>query len=110
MFGRANLLEGKTPEDYLAILKEYVEKNQDKPHIVGSGWADDLLYQLNAKQLDEICPDKPMINQSAGGHMMWVNTKAMEAYDINEEAVAQWGTECIHVDENGKPNGLLAEK
>ncbi len=33
MFGRANLLEGKTPEDYLAILKEYVEKNQDKPHI-----------------------------------------------------------------------------
>ena len=110
MFGRANLLEGKTPEDYLAILKEYVEKNQDKPHIVGSGWADDLLYQLNAKQLDEICPDKPMINQSSSGHMMWVNTKAMEAYDINEEAVAQWGTECIHVDENGKPNGLLAEK
>ena len=109
MFGRANLLEGKTPEDYLAILKEYVEKNQDKPHIVGSGWADDLLYQLNAKQLDEICPDKPMINQSAGGHMMWVNTKAMEAYDINEEAVAQWGADCIHVDENGKPNGLLAE-
>ena len=50
MFGRANLLEGKTLEDYLAILKEYVEKNQDKPHIVGSGWADDLLYQLNAKQ------------------------------------------------------------
>ena len=51
-----------------------------------------------------------MINQSSSGHMMWINTKAMEAYDINEEAVAQWGTECIHVDENGKPNGLLAEK
>ena len=42
--------------------------------------------------------------------MMWINTRAMEAFDINEEAVAQWGTECIHVDENGKPNGLLAEK
>ncbi len=110
MLGRANLLEGKTPEDYVAILKKYVEENQDKPHIVGSGWSDDLLYQLNAKQLDEICPDKPMINQSSSGHMMWINTKAMEAYDINEEAVAQWGTECIHVDENGKPNGLLAEK
>ena len=110
MFGRANLTEGKTPEDYLKILKKYVEETQDKPHIVGSGWTDDLLYQLNAKQLDEICPDKPMINQSVSGHMMWINTKAMEAYDINEEAVAQWGTECIHVDENGKPNGLLAEK
>lgn len=110
MLGRANLLEGKTPEDYVAILKKYVEENQDKPHIVGAGWSDDLLYQLNAKQLDEICPDKPMINQSSSGHMMWINTKAMEAYDINEEAVAQWGTECIHVDENGKPNGLLAEK
>ena len=110
MLGRANLLEGKTPEDYVAILKKYVEENKDKPHIVGSGWSDDLLYQLNAKQLDEICPDKPMINQSSSGHMMWINTKAMEAYDINEEAVAQWGTECIHVDENGKPNGLLAEK
>ena len=110
MLGRANLLEGKTPEDYVAILKKYVEENQDKPHIVGAGWSDDLLYQLNAKQLDEICPDKPMINQSSSGHMMWINTKAMEAYDINEEAVTQWGTECIHVDENGKPNGLLAEK
>lgn len=110
MFGRANLTEGKTPEDYLKILKKYVDENQDKPHIVGSGWTDDLLYQLNAKQLDEICPDKPMINQSVSGHMMWINTRAMEAYDINEEAVAQWGTECIHVDENGKPNGLLAEK
>ena len=110
MFGRANLAEGKTPEDYLAILKKYVRENPDKPHFVGSGWADDLLYQLNAKQLDEICPDKPLINQSSSGHMMWVNTKAMEAYDINEDAVKQWGTECIHVDENGKPNGLLAEK
>jgi len=110
MFGRAKLTGGRTPEDYLAILKKYVDENQDKPHIVGSGWADDLLYQLNAKQLDEICPDKPMINQSASGHMMWINTRAMEAFDINEEAVAQWGTECIHVDENGKPNGLLAEK
>ena len=110
MFGRADLKEGKTPEDYLAILKEYVDENQDRPHFVGSGWLDNLLYELNAKQLDEICPDKPMINQSASGHMMWVNTKAMEAFDINEEAVAQWGTECIHVDENGKPNGVLAEK
>ena len=110
MFGRANLAEGKTPEDYLAILKKYVRENPDKPHYVGSGWADDLLYQLNAKQLDEICPDKPLINQSGSGHMMWVNTKAMEAFDINEDAVKQWGTECIHVDENGKPNGLLAEK
>ena len=110
MFGRAHLSEGRTPEEYLAILKKYVDEHKDKPYIVGSGWADDLLYQLNAKQLDEICPDKPMINQSGSGHMMWVNTKAMEAFDINEEAVAQWGTECIHVDENGKPNGLLAEK
>ena len=110
MFGRANLAEGKTPEDYLAILKKYVRENPDKPHYVGSGWTDDWLYQLNAKQLDQICPDKPMINQSGSGHMMWVNTKAMEAFDINEDAVKQWGTECIHVDENGKPNGLLAEK
>ena len=110
MFGRAGLSEGKTPEDYLAILKKYVEENPDKPHYVGSGWSDDLLYQLNAKQLDEICSDKPMVNQSSSGHMMWINTKAMEAYDINEDAVKQWGTECIHVDENGKPNGLLAEK
>lgn len=110
MFGRANLAEGKTPEDYLAILKKYVEENPDKPHFVGSGWSDDLLYQLNAEQLDRICPDKPLINQSSSGHMMWVNTKAMEAFDINEDAVKQWGTECIHVDENGKPNGLLAEK
>lgn len=110
MFGRAKLSEGKTPEDYLAILKKYVQDNPDKPHYVGSGWADDLLYQLNAKQLDEICPDKPLINQSSSGHMMWVNTKAMEAFDINEDAVKKWGTECIHVDQNGKPNGMLAEK
>ena len=110
MFGRANLLEGKTPEEYINILKKYVEDNSDKPHYVGSGWLDDMLYKLNAKQLDEICPDKPMINQSGSGHMMWVNTKAMEEYGINEEAVAQWGTECIHVDENGKPTGILAEK
>ncbi|WP_029200819.1 amidohydrolase [Oribacterium sp. NK2B42] len=110
MFGRAKLSEGKTPEDYLKILKEYVDNNRDKKNYVGSGWSDDLLYDLNAKQLDEICPDKPMINQSSSGHMMWVNTKAMEAFDINEDAVKQWGTECIHVDENGKPNGVLAEK
>ena len=28
--------------------------------------------------------------------------EAKKAYDINEDAVKQWGTECIHVDENGK--------
>ncbi|MCR5731389.1 MAG: amidohydrolase [Sphaerochaetaceae bacterium] len=106
--GTAQLDLDATPEECAQVMKEYMEKYPNKPLFSGGGFnfAKDL---PDASLLDEICPDKKMLLTSVDGHSMWLNTKAMEAFGINEEAVKKWGESCIKVDENGKPTGYISE-
>ncbi len=95
-------------EENVGIMKAYMEKHPEKEVFSGMGFSttDD---EPNAGMLDAICPDKPMACISVDGHSAWLNTKAMEKFEINRAAVDKWGTDCIRVDENGKPTGYLSE-
>ncbi|MCR5176232.1 MAG: amidohydrolase family protein [Anaerovibrio sp.] len=59
--------------------------------------------------LDAVCPDKIVFCESSDGHSMWLNTKPMEAYGINRDAVTKWGEECVKVDDKGNPTGFISE-
>ncbi len=108
MFGTAHLTIDNTLEECVQIMKKYMEDNPQKTIISGAGFSTSKLTPT-AAALDAICPDKIMMCTSDDGHSMWLNTKAMEEYGINKDAVAKWGTDCVKVDANGNPTGLISE-
>ncbi|MCR4947318.1 MAG: amidohydrolase [Lachnospiraceae bacterium] len=106
--GLAHLNSEASLEECVKVMKEYMEAHPEKSYLSGMGFtAPDA--EPDAAMLDAICPDKIMVCTDSGGHSMWMNTKAMEKYGINREAVEKWGTDCVRVDENGNPTGYISE-
>ena len=104
----ADLSAGKTLDDYIAILKDYVAAHPDNEFYYGAGWcASD--WTPSAAILDEICSDKPIALNSIDAHSIWLNTKGMEKFDITRTTVEEWDTSIIRVDENGDPTGFISE-
>ena len=74
-------------EIYKGMLKEYVDAHPEKEFIRGAGWVIANFSEKrwpNRHDLDEICPDKPVVLESFCQHNMWVNTKALEMAGIDE--------------------------
>lgn len=104
-------------EKYKARLKAYADAHPEKDFILGCGWDQayfnggikGIVKILSRRDLDEICPDRPMIIHSYCGHATWVNTRALER--------AGWArTDCpdvaggiIHREADGHPAGHLTE-
>ena len=104
----AALNEGQTMDEYVKLMKEYIEAHPDNDFYYGAGW---IIRdkEPTAKMLDEICPDKPICLNSTDAHSMWFNTKGMEKFGINEEAIKYWGTDIIRINEDGTPTGYVSE-
>ena len=108
--GQANLAQtGLTDYPrYREIIKEFIEKNPQREIYLAAGWVENEEYVSKA-YLDEICPDKPLIMQTGGGHSMLLNTKALEWAGIDKEYAKRTGPAEVHVDENGEPDGYVCE-
>ena len=104
----ANLTAGKTMREYLDLLKAYMDAHPDNEFYYGAGWTE-RECPPTAAMLDAICPDKPVALNSVDGHSIWFNTAGMTKFGINADAVKDWGTEIIRVDENGSPTGYISE-
>ena len=75
---------------------------------MAAGWTETDQYVSKA-YLDEICSDKPLIMNTGGGHSMLHNTKALEWMGYDAEYAKRMGSELVHVDENGEPDGYVSE-
>ena len=95
-------------ESWLKDLKKYIAEHPEKTFISGEGFSTSGTLPT-AAMLDEICSDKGIVVESYDKHSMWMNTKAMEDFGINRDAVAKWGTDCVHVDADGNPTGIISE-
>ena len=89
-----------------AYLKQYIPNNNDL-WIVGMGWnqndfSDDK-NMPNKKELDEICNDRPMYLSRCCGHIVTVNSKALEIANIDKNTIAPLGGEIDY------ENGLLSD-
>ena len=102
-----DLNPGQSMEDYCNILSEYIKKYPDRRCYKGAGWVQ--YEEPLASMLDKVCPDKPVILNSADAHSMWLNTKAMEECGYDSDYAKKMGHEIVHVDENGNPSGLVCE-
>lgn len=62
-----------------------------------------------AALLDETASDETVILFSWDGHAIWMNTKAMEKFGIDEAFAAEFEPGLVPVDDAGKPTGYLVE-
>lgn len=104
----ARLDRNSSLDECVKVMKEYIDAHPEKEFYSGSGFEEHDIAPHHS-MLDAICDDKPVMCTDTGGHSMWLNSKAMEKYGINEEAVKRWGTSCVRVDEDGKPTGYISE-
>lgn len=104
----ANLDPDASLDECVQVMKDYMEAHPEKPNYQGMGF-EEHDEAPHHSMLDAICPDKVMMCTDSGGHSMWLNTKAMEKFGINQAAVEKWGTDCVRVDEDGNPTGYISE-
>ena len=110
LIGQANLSPvGLTDyQKYREIIQDFMAKNPQRDFYVAAGWVESDEYVSKA-YLDDICPDKPLLMQTGGGHSMLLNTKALEWAGIDAAYAKKMGYEQVHVDKNGDPDGYICE-
>lgn len=109
--GQASVMDIKPPnvEKYKKAIKEFIDKYPEKEVYMAAGWIEDGITIFTKEILDDISPNKPLLLNSAGGHSLLLNTKAMEYFKVNKDFAAKYGTDLVKVDEKGEPNGYLCE-
>lgn len=96
----------------LAELKPYCDENPDAPIIRAVGWnpaefQQDPEGEPTCKDLDKICPDRPMTMRSYDHHYLLVNSKALEMAGITKDYEDVSGG--MRRDAAGNPTGLFVE-
>ncbi len=111
LIGQADLTQVGLVTDYAKyrdVIKDFIAKNPQRDFYVAAGWVENEEY-VTKSYLDEICPDKPLLMQTAGGHSMLLNTKALEWAGFDAAYAKKMGYDLVHVDKNGDPDGYVCE-
>ena len=103
-----DLYSAQSKEEYLKLIKDYVDSHPDEKVIRGIGWNPDIYGgHPTAAELDAIVSDRPAILLEFTIHDGWLNTKALEIGGITKDTpdpmpgVTYWGR-----DEAGNPTGV----
>lgn len=87
------------PKDViLAAVKAEAEKAEPGAWIQGRGWMNTIWEDKNypsKEELDAVAPDNPVILTRADGHMIWVNSKALELAGITKATPNPQGGEYL---------------
>lgn len=108
-----------TPEEVIAniqsTVKEFAEEHPDYPVIHGSGWEHAWFsgslgsnYDFTKADLDKVVSDRPVILDSADGHMCMLNSKALEAAGVDKD-YPDPEVGILRRDDEGNPTGYLQE-
>ena len=106
-----DLYGAKSKEEYLDLIREYVEANPNEKVIRGIGW-NPAIYggDPTAEELDAIISDRPAILLEFTIHDAWLNTKALEVGEITKDTPdAVPGVTYWVRDEEGNPTGTAKE-
>lgn len=96
----------------MAELKTYCEEKPEAPIIRTVGWnpaefQEDPEGEPTCRDLDAICPDRPMTMRSYDHHYLLVNSKALEMAGITRDTPDPSGG--MKRDAQGNPTGLFQE-
>lgn len=97
-------------ESLLAALKKWADENPEAEWVRGEGYDPSLAPrgEFDARWLDEIIPDRPVVLRAMDYHTAWVNTMALNIAGITKDTPQPEGGE-ITLREDGTPMGTLRE-
>ena len=97
-------------EEIKARVKIFAEANPQLPWIIGGAYEAAIIEggNFDAKWLDEVVPDRPVVLHAVDHHTIWVNSKALEIAGITSETVNPVGG-TIARRSDGSPQGTLRE-
>jgi predicted amidohydrolase YtcJ len=107
---RLNLEGTNSLEDFLARVKERVDKTGPGKWITGRGWIETFWKppQFPTRQdLDKIAPNNPVFLTRADGHASIANSAALKMARIAENTPDPFGGQILK--KNGEPNGMLLD-
>jgi len=101
----------KPKAEILAAVKAEAAKVKPGEWITGFGWNntiwEDKSYPTK-EDLDAVAPDNPVVMERTDGHMIWVNSKALELAGITKDSKDPQGGEILR-DAAGNPTGCLTD-
>lgn len=106
-----DLSQMKSPEEIKEALLNRTANLSEGEWLIGEGWNEnqwDNPEIISKKELDEICPDNPMMLTRVCRHALLANTKAMDMSYINDQTPDPQGGIIVR-DENGDTTGLFLD-
>jgi predicted amidohydrolase YtcJ len=97
-------------EDFLARVKERVDKTSPGKWIVGRGWIETFWKPPHfpmRQDLDKIAPNNPVFLTRADGHASIANSAALKIAGIDRKMPDPFGGQILK--KNGEPNGMLLD-
>jgi predicted amidohydrolase YtcJ len=105
------LVGAPSVEHICTLLSERLPQFKPGEWIYGRGW-DQNLWQVkefpNARMLDAVAGDNPVVLIRIDGHASWVNTKAMQLASVNVATPDPPGGKIIR-DREGNPTGVFLD-
>jgi hypothetical protein len=97
-------------DDIKAAVKKFIadKKLKKGDWVEGAKWGVDA-KKINAKMLDEVAPDNPVMLHDWTNHLIWVNSAALTAAKISKDTPDPVGG-VIDRDSSGNPTGVLHDK
>ena len=111
-----NLFDAKTLEETESEIRGFIEKHPERDIYYGRGFmtavfpGEEGVVGPCKERLDKICHDKPVIIVDYGGHVAWLNTKALERFNITEDTPDVEGGIIEKDPVTGKLWGILKEE
>ena len=93
-------------------IKEYAASRKPGEWIIGWGWNHHAWQEKREptrQDLDDICPENPMLLYRMCGHSVWVNSLALEKAGICKETPDPAGGKIERETDTGLPSGVIKE-
>lgn len=105
-----SLYECETAQDYLDEVKKYRDEHPDATAIVGIGFEKPIFDKMSPtkKDLDKISKDTPIVLYDSGEHVMFLNSKALDAVGYTKDTKPSDST-TIEKDKNGELTGWVMD-
>lgn len=101
----------KPKAEIIAAVEAEAAKVKPGEWITGFGWNntiwEDKAYP-SKEDLDAVAPNNPVVLERTDGHMIWVNSKALELAGITKDSKNPQGGEILR-DASGNPTGCLTD-
>ncbi len=105
-------LDGVSPiEEALEQIREFVARKKPGEWIRGIGWNQNLWGRWpNRQELDRVAPHNPVVLTRKDFHLLWVNTRAIDAVGWNASTPDPEGGQIDRDPKTGELTGVIREK